>query len=85
MLKLVTILLLLARAVSQEPDVYPPGHVCVRAEDVHGPTDHPCTCHRHCADVQDDDGHHGAVIVEDPQCKQWCHKDKCSCPVENCE
>jgi hypothetical protein len=84
-MKVLALLLLLAGVVVQEPDEYPPGHVCVRAVDVKGPTDHPCSCHRKCSDVADNDGHHGAVIVEDPQCQQYCHKEHCSCPVENCE
>lgn len=49
-MKSLLLLLLLAGAVVQEPDVYPPGHMCVRPVDVHG-----------------------------------CHKEHCSCPIENCE
>ncbi len=83
-MKTLALLLLLAGAVSQEPDVYPPGHVCVRAVDVKGPTDHACSCQRKCVPSEDSDGNQTVTIQEDNTCLQWCHKEHCSCPVKDC-
>lgn len=72
--------------ILQEPDEYPPGHVCVMPAQVKGPTDHACTCHRRCENDTDGDGKvTGTYVKEDPQCKQYCHKEHCSCPLENCD
>jgi hypothetical protein len=85
-MKVLALVLLLAGVVAQEPEVYPPGHVCVRAEQVRGPADHPCSCHRRCENATDGDGTvTGTYVQEDPQCQQYCHKEHCACPVENCE
>jgi hypothetical protein len=84
-MRIVALLLLLAGVVVQDPDEYPPGHVCVRVADVKGPTTHPCSCQRTCVPSEDADGHQTIAVQEDPQCAQYCHPKSCACPVKDCE
>lgn len=71
-----------------EPPELPPGEFCATPEHGSNPA-HPCACQRHCQDVPKDgeDANNGTVttVVEDPQCKQYCHKEHCHCPVHNCD
>jgi hypothetical protein len=40
------------------------------------PPDHACTCERSCDEQT-------GQVVEDKQCKVWCHADHCSCDMSN--
>lgn len=84
-MKLFLIAAALVLIAVQEPEVYPPGHVCVRAEQVRGPADHPCECQRKCITSENEEGKETISVQEDPQCKQYCHKEHCSCPMIGCE
>ena len=60
------------RAHGQPPD----GWMCVHQNyELSVPVDHACNCERIC----DDSG----KVVEDQQCKVWCHADHCSCEMSN--
>jgi hypothetical protein len=71
-----------------EPPELPPGEFCSHIENGNKPA-HPCACHRECVDQhgEDEDGTQttGTVVKEDAQCKQYCHKEHCHCPVHNCD
>ena len=65
----------------------PPGWNCSReAKD-----DHKCACHRECKDFpggEDEDGNKfppSTQVQEDANCKVYCFKNHCRCPVANCE
>ncbi len=81
------VLLLAAQTV--EPPVLPPGQFCEHMTAANGKPPHPCACQRECKPdtSADDQGnlHDTVRIVEDPQCKQYCHADHCHCPVKNCD
>jgi hypothetical protein len=82
---LFAVFLLFSVAV-QEPPEYPPGHICVYQSDVKSSNDHPCDCHRECKEsIDEDSGSKSYYVQEDPQCKQYCHKDHCKCPLKNCD
>ena len=46
-----------------------------------GTGSHKCSCHKECAD----DGQGGIQIAEDNQCRTYCFKDNCHCPVAGCQ
>jgi len=73
-------LALLAVLVLQttEPPEFPMGHFCVRADAVKTERDHPCACRDHDDCSKPADGQ-GQGPTENAQCKQWCHKEHCSC------
>ena len=75
-MKIVLLLAALTLVGGQEPKEFPPGVTCQRAGP---PVDHPCACHRICSDPTDP-----TSVVEDVNCKQYCHKEHCACPVEHC-
>ena len=79
---------LLLAAQAPEPTPYPPGQFCAHVEHGHTPQ-HPCACQRECQDNIELDEHgnpHATITVhEDPQCKQYCAKDHCHCPVKHCD
>lgn len=77
-------LLIFVGVAMQEPEELPPGHVCVTPAQVKGPTDHPCDCQRKCIVSEDENGKESISVQEDAQCKQYCHKDHCSCPMKDC-
>jgi hypothetical protein len=73
--KLSVLLLLLASFLTmtaQEPPEPAPGWYCSPK----GQEDHQCACHRMDHDAQCD-----GTPQEDPQCRVYCHKDHCRCPV----
>lgn len=81
-------LLLLAVAQVPEPPELPPGQFCEHVERGRQPA-HPCACQRECqpnTEIGDDGKPHETITVhEDAQCKQYCHKDHCHCPVKGCD
>lgn len=58
-----------------------PGQSCV-----HNTKDpaHHCACQRVCSEYEDDDGHLQIYVQEDAQCRSYCYKDHCHCPVKGC-
>jgi hypothetical protein len=69
----------LALAAQQtEPDVFPAGHFCVRADMVKSNKDHPCACRDHDDCSKPAEGQ-GEGPHENNQCKQFCHAEHCSC------
>jgi hypothetical protein len=86
MLRFITILfailipLLLGK--TSEPPTYPDGVYCsphgVISGDIVIDPEHPCSCERMNYGEDCDDP---SKQFEDPVCNQYCHKDKCACPV----
>lgn len=64
----------------------PPGESCV-----HNANDpaHNCACHRECKPDTDDEGNPtnppSMHVQEDAQCRVYCYKDHCHCPIHNCD
>jgi hypothetical protein len=72
--------LLAAAAQSIEPPVLPAGQFCAHVTRANPRPAHPCGCQRHCSEGEGGD----EAVVEDAQCKQYCHADHCHCPVKGC-
>jgi hypothetical protein len=53
----------------------------------HDATDpaHNCACVRECKQEDKAEGPPDIRIVEDPQCRVYCFKDHCHCPIHGCE
>ena len=55
----------------------PDGWMCVHQNyELSVPLDHACNCERACDEET-------GKVVEDKQCKVWCHADHCSCDMSN--
>ena len=71
-----------------EPPELPPGEFCSHVEHGSNPQ-HPCACQRECVDynTENEDGSQSThtTVKEDSQCKQYCHKEHCHCPIKNCD
>ena len=69
----------------------PEGWFCT--PDKEAPADHQCSCQRSCSPKLDCDEEGnctpspegGMEVHEDAQCKVYCHKDHCGCPVKGCQ
>ncbi len=63
-----------------------PGQNCGRSQQT--PRDHLCGCHRECqqaAGYGDPNDPPTVYVQEDPQCRVYCYKSHCRCPIANCE
>ena len=82
-MRVLLILIVLVTQQPSHPEEYPRGWYCTptgtRAEGLQT-TDHPCACKR-MATCEGEGEDEIVWVAEDPICKQYCHKDKCSCPV----
>jgi hypothetical protein len=77
--------LLAAAPLPQERPAPPKGWFCSNAPNA--PKDHKCDCHRECVRRPPDGGSQGegggsTVVIEDPKCKVYCHKEHCACPIK---
>lgn len=78
-MKLTCLALALVAVLLQEPPEYPPGWFCTPEGILTDGTvdpEHPCHCTRMIHDDLCD-----TPPVEDPVCNQWCHPQKCACPI----
>jgi hypothetical protein len=72
-------MLALLGAMMQEPPEYPSGWACSPKGIIKSgrqTAEHPCHCRRMA-----DPATSCEVVTEQATCNQWCHKNKCSCPV----
>ena len=64
----------------QEPPEFPQGEFC----EMDPNAAHPCSCRAMDSCDKPAEGQ-GQGPTENKECKQWCHKDHCHCPVKQCD